>query len=171
MHPIVRLASETISACVHGNRTPEPPVALPSELPARAGAFVTIHAHGRLRGCIGTIEPTQDSLADEVIYNAVSAATRDPRFPPVAPEEVRGLEVKVDVLTAPEQIDGIDQLDPRRYGVIVQSKRSPWKRGLLLPDLAGVDTVERQVEIARQKARLASSEPVQLFRFSVRRYS
>ncbi len=171
MHPLVKLAQETIEMYVREGRMPEPPEELTPEMQRRAGSFVSLHAHGRLRGCIGTIEPAQDNLAKEVIRNAVSAATRDPRFPPVAPDELAELNIKVDVLTEPEPVQSLDELDPKRYGVIVQSKRSPRKRGLLLPDLEGVDTVEYQVEIARRKAWLDADEPVQLYRFRVERYT
>jgi uncharacterized protein (TIGR00296 family) len=107
-------------------------------------------------------------VAQEVIQNAVSAATRDPRFPPVQPEELEGLDIKVDVLTEPEPIDSMDQLDPKRYGVIVESG---WRRGLLLPDLEGVDTVEEQVDIAMRKAGIRPGEPIKLYRFEVKRYT
>ena len=134
-----------------------------------AGTFVSLHdSRGNLRGCIGTIEPQQPTVAQEVIQNAISAATRDPRFPPVQPEELEGLDIKVDVLTEPEPIDSMDQLDPKRYGVIVESD---WRRGLLLPDLEGVDTVEYQVDIAMRKAGIRPDEPVQLYRFEVKRYT
>jgi len=171
MHPLVKLAKETIEMYVREGRTPKPPQPLPPEMQRRAGTFVSIHKHGQLRGCIGTIEPTQENVAEEVIHNAVSAATRDPRFPPVTPDELSDLEIKVDVLTEPEPVQSLDELDPKRYGVIVQSKRNPWQRGLLLPDLEGVDSVEYQVEIARRKAWLRPDEPVQLYRFAVERYS
>jgi len=135
----------------------------------RAGTFVSLHdSQGNLRGCIGTIEPRQPTVAQEVIQNAISAATRDPRFLPVQPEELEGLDVKVDVLTEPEPIDSMDQLDPKRYGVIVESD---WRRGLLLPDLEGVDTVEYQVDIAMRKAGIRPGEPMQLYRFEVIRYT
>jgi AmmeMemoRadiSam system protein A len=139
----------------------------------RAGTFVTIHLHGRLRGCIGTIEPTCDNLAEEVIRNAVAAATRDPRFPPVRQHEVAELSIKVDVLGQPELIGSLDELDPVRYGLIVQSASQPWKRGLLLPDLAGIDTVEKQVQWTREhKAGITDpNEPVEMYRFEVHRYS
>ena len=145
-----------------------PPEDLPPEMEKRAGTFVSLHEHGMLRGCIGTIEPAQASVAQEVIQNAISAATRDPRFPPVRPEELADLDIKVDVLGEPELVESMDELDPRRYGVIVESG---WKRSLLLPDLEGVDTAERQVEIARRKAWIGPDEPIQLYRFEVKRYT
>ncbi|MDH7487373.1 MAG: AmmeMemoRadiSam system protein A [Anaerolineae bacterium] len=173
MHPLVKLAKETIELYVRERRTPRPPQPLPPEMQRRAGTFVSIHEHGQLRGCIGTIEPTQDNVAEEVIQNAVNAATRDPRFPPVRPEELDDLEIKVDVLSEPEPVSGPEELDPKRYGLIVQSKRNPWKRGLLLPDLEGIDTVEKQLYWTRvHKAGIRDpEEPVQLYRFAVERYS
>ncbi len=134
---------------------------------SRAGAFVSIHEHGRLRGCIGTILPTADCLAEEIIRNAVSAAVRDPRFDPIRPAELPYLEINVDVLTAPEPVNSAMDLDAKRYGVIVRRDR---RQGLLLPDLEGVDTVEQQIAIARQKAGIGPREEVQLERFEVIRH-
>ncbi len=168
-HPLVELARKTIENYVREKRTIEPPEELVPEMQGRAGAFVSLHdRRGNLRGCIGTIEPQRPTLAQEVIQNAISAATRDPRFPPVQPEELEDLDVKVDVLTEPEPIDSMDQLDPKRYGVIVESG---WRRGLLLPDLEGVDTVEYQVDIAMRKAGIRPGESMQLYRFEVKRYT
>jgi AmmeMemoRadiSam system protein A len=128
---------------------------------------VSIHKQGRLRGCIGTISPTRDSLAEEIIHNAVSAASRDPRFDPIRPDELKWLEINVDVLGEPEDIASEAELDVKRYGVIV---RRGHRRGLLLPDLEGVDTVEQQVSIAAQKAGLYSLDGVKFERFQVTRY-
>ncbi|MGI6221303.1 MAG: AmmeMemoRadiSam system protein A [Coriobacteriales bacterium] len=136
-------------------------------LKSRAGAFVSIHEHGRLRGCIGTIAPTQPTLADEIVENAVSASTRDPRFEPIAPDELPDLEINVDVLGESEAIDGLDELDPKRYGVIVTAGG---RRGLLLPDLEGIDTPEEQVEIALRKAGIKPSEFFEMERFEVTRF-
>ena len=173
MHPLVKLAKETIKMYVREGHTPEPPAELPPEMQRRAGSFVSIHKHGMLRGCIGTIEPTQKHVAEEVIHNAVSAATHDPRFPPLRPDELDDLDIKVDVLTEPEPISGPEELDPKRYGLIVQSKCNPWQRGLLLPDLEGIDTIEKQVYWTRvHKAGITDpNEPVQLYRFRVERYT
>jgi AmmeMemoRadiSam system protein A len=133
----------------------------------RAGAFVSIHKNGRLRGCIGTIAPTKDNVALEIIENGISAATRDPRFSPIAPEELKELEINVDVLGRPQDISSIDELDVKRYGVIVSSGM---KRGLLLPDLEGVDTVEEQVAIAMQKGGITEDDDIRLQRFEVIRH-
>ena len=144
------------------------PEGLPPELlRRRAGAFVSVHKQGRLRGCIGTIGPTEPSLALEIIRNAVSAAARDPRFEPIRPEELPWLEISVDVLGEAEKISSEAELDVKRYGVIVSCGS---RRGLLLPDLEGVDTVEEQVAIARQKAGIRPEERVSLQRFEVVRH-
>ncbi|MBR0119928.1 MAG: AmmeMemoRadiSam system protein A, partial [Eubacterium sp.] len=121
----------------------------------RAGAFVSIHKEGKLRGCIGTISATQDCIADEIIENAISASTRDPRFDPIEEDELDALEISVDVLGEAEAIMSPAELDVKRYGVIVTKNR---RRGLLLPNLDGVDTVEEQLSIAKQKAGLAPDE-------------
>lgn len=140
---------------------------IPIELSGQAGVFVSLKKGGQLRGCIGTFMPTQPTVAQEIIRNAVSAATEDPRFPPVSLNELSALEVSVDVLGEPEKVLSTDELDPIRYGVIVKSGR---RTGLLLPDLEGVNTVEYQVSIARQKAGIRQDEPVDLYRFVVTRY-
>jgi len=170
MHPLVQLAKETIENYVRHGKTIQPPKELTPEMEKRAGTFVSIHKHGMLRGCIGTIEPTQANVAQEVIQNAISAATRDPRFPPITPDELADLDIKVDVLGEPEPVESMEELDPKRYGVIVKSARD-WRKGLLLPDLEGVDTVEQQVDIARRKAGIRPNEPIKLYRFEVVRYT
>ena len=129
--------------------------------------FVSIHKDGRLRGCIGTILPVYGSVAEEIIHNAVSASTRDPRFDPVRPEELDKLEINVDVLTEPERIESKAQLDVKRYGVIVSSGS---RRGLLLPDLDGVDTVDEQVAIAMKKGGISARDKITLERFEVIRH-
>ena len=167
--PWVRLARQTVERYVRSHQTPAMPDGLPAELTGtRAGAFVSIHKQGRLRGCIGTIAPTQSCLAEEIVQNAVSAASRDPRFDPIRPEELEWLEISVDVLGAPEDVASEAELDVKRYGVIVSRGM---RRGLLLPDLDGVDTVEQQVDIARRKAGIGPDEPVKLQRFEVVRHT
>ena len=133
----------------------------------RAGAFVSIHEHGMLRGCIGTILPVQSSLAEEIIENAISASTRDPRFDPITTSEIPYLDINVDVLSEPEPIHSRDELDVKRYGVIVSCGS---RRGLLLPDLEGVDTVDEQVSIAMKKGGIRESDDYQLERFEVVRH-
>jgi AmmeMemoRadiSam system protein A len=168
MHPLVKLAKETIELYVRErkvlNMRDED---LTQEMKDRAGVFVSLKVRGDLRGCIGTFEPCERDIANEVIRNAISSATCDPRFSPVRPEELESLEYSVDVLTAPEQVNSLPDLDPKRYGVIV---KAGGRRGLLLPDLEGVDTVDEQVGIAMQKAGIMPGTQVTLFRFEVKRY-
>ena len=165
----VRLARQSLEHYILRRERMAVPDGLPAALTGtRAGAFVSLHKFGKLRGCIGTILPTADSLAREIIDNAVSASTRDPRFDPVRPEELKWLEISVDVLGAPEPIASPAELDVKRYGVIVTNGR---RRGLLLPDLEGVDTVADQIAIARQKAGIGPEEPVELERFEVVRHT
>lgn len=145
---------------------------VPSNTPARllnekAGVFVTIHKNGKLRGCIGTISPTQDSIAKEIITCAIWAATEDYRFSPVRPEELDLLSVHVDVLGPAEKISGPQDLDVKQYGVIVTKGA---RRGLLLPDIDGVDTVTQQISIALQKAGISPDEAYSLERFEVVRH-
>jgi len=172
-HPLVELARHTINVYITEGRRIDTPREIPPEMRQRAGAFVTIHLAGRLRGCIGTIQPVCDNLAEEVIRNAVSAATRDPRFPPIRRDELPDLDIKVDVLSEPERVDSLAELNPARYGLVVQSVSQPWKRGLLLPDLPGIDTVEKQVKWTREhKAGVTDpNEPVDMYRFEVHRYT
>ena len=134
----------------------------------RAGVFVSIHKKDQLRGCIGTIAPTQENLVDEIMYNAVQAATEDDRFYPIRKSELAELVFKVDVLQEIEDIEGPEELDVQKYGVIVQARG---RRGLLLPNLEGINTVEEQISIAKQKAGIKPNEKVQLFRFEVTRYN
>ncbi len=166
--PYVSLALKTIENYVRFGKIIAVPPDVPAELLTRtAGAFVSLHKHGRLRGCIGTIEPTKPNLAEEIIQNAISASTRDPRFTPVQPDELEDLECTVDTLSEPEPVDSLTQLDAKRYGVIVESRG---RRGLLLPDLEGVDTPEEQISICRQKAFIGPNDEVKLYRFEVIRY-
>ncbi len=167
MHPITALAKETVETYVKTGKRPSPPEKLIPEMKQPAGVFVSIHKLGDLRGCIGTFEPQEKNVAREIITNAISSATRDPRFNPVTPDELEYLDYSVDVLTAPEPVADESQLDPKKYGVIVEAG---YRRGLLLPDLEGVDTPEYQINICRQKGGISPNEPVQLYRFEVKRY-
>ena len=164
----VRLARETIEQYVSIRKRYDVPEWATAEMTEhRAGVFVSIHKDGRLRGCIGTILPVYGSVAEEIIHNAISASTRDPRFDPIRPDELDRLEINVDVLTTPEKIESKDELDVKRYGVIVSSGG---KRGLLLPDLDGVDTVDEQVDIAMRKGGISPREKITLERFEVIRH-
>jgi AmmeMemoRadiSam system protein A len=166
-----RLARQTVETFIRERRVPHaPPLSAASPLSYPAACFVSIKTeHGELRGCIGTIEPTQTALVEELIANAVSAATRDPRFLPVTPSELPHLRFSVDVLSAPEPTR-LEDLDPATYGVIV-TDGAERRRGLLLPAIEGVETVEQQVSIAAHKAGLRPDARLKLYRFRVQRFS
>lgn len=164
----VQLARKTIESYVRTGEILDVPEGLPEEMYRdRAGAFVSIKKDGSLRGCIGTIKATQTSIAMEIINNAVSASARDYRFSPIEPEELEKLIISVDILGECEKIDSPAQLDVKRYGVIVTKGR---KRGLLLPNLDGVDTIEEQIAIAKRKAGIGEEEEAGLERFEVIRH-
>ncbi len=166
--PYVHLARHSLETYVITGKEAGLPDGLPEEmLKKQAGVFVSLKKHGSLRGCIGTIAPVTDCIAREILRNAVSAGEEDPRFPPVTEEELEELVYSVDVLAPAEPIASMEELDVKRYGVIVTSGR---KRGLLLPNLEGIDTVERQVAIARKKAGIYDNEKVSLERFEVVRH-
>lgn len=166
--PYVALARQTLETYVRHNRKISVPDGLPAEmLDKRSGVFVSIKKHGRLRGCIGTISPFRRNIAMEIIENAISSGTQDPRFDPVGEDELDSLVYSVDVLMEPEPIESIKQLDVLRYGVIVRSGR---RSGLLLPNLEGVDTPEYQVDIALQKAGIRQDEKYSMERFEVVRH-
>ena len=167
--PLVALARESVEHYVKTGK----PLARPDDLPAQmtceaAGVFVSLHKHGELRGCIGTIEAVQPCIADEIIANGISACSRDPRFAPVREDELDALSYSVDVLGKAEAVASADQLDPARFGVIVTKGL---RRGLLLPDLEGVDTVDFQLAIAKRKASIEPRDTdVRLERFEVVRH-
>src|SRR5512141_2244355 len=168
MHPLVKLAKNAIEMYIREGKVLQVREEdLTPEMKEHAGVFVCLKVRGMLRGCIGSFQPTESDVAHEVVQNAISAATQDPRFQMVRENELDTLEYSVDVLTPPERIHDSRELDPRRYGVIV---RSGGRRGLLLPDLEGVDTVEYQISIAMQKAGIPPGTPVELSRFEVKRY-
>lgn len=163
----VQIARKTIEVYIREKRIPGI-----DEVPAfgeqPAGCFVSIHAGGALRGCIGTILPTKETIPAEIIRNAVSASTEDPRFDAVRAEELDSLEISVDILSEPEPVTSPDELDPKRYGVIVTCGI---RRGLLLPDLDGVETVNDQLAIARRKCAIGPDDQCSLQRFTVTRYT
>jgi len=166
---IPALARRTIETFVNTGTIIDTPGDSPDFFNARAACFVSIKTRdGELRGCIGTVEPAKKTLAAEIIYNAVGAATRDPRFSPVSADELANLKYSVDVLSEPEPCT-LNDLDPEIYGVIVESE-SGYPRGLLLPNLQGVDTARQQVEIAARKAGLDPNGNLRLFRFRADRY-
>ena len=157
-------ARACIESAVRGTAPPQTPAGTP--FTARAACFVSIKKQGDLRGCIGTLAPSEPDLGQEIAHNAYSAANKDPRFAPVTEAELAELTYSVDVLSAPQPCD-LDDLDPSRYGVIVTAD---WRRGVLLPGLPGIEDVVRQVGIALQKAGIMPGEPFDLERFTVRRY-
>lgn len=164
----VQLARKTIEEYVRTGKKIKVPDGLPQEMQDhRAGVFVSVKKEGRLRGCIGTIQAVRRNIADEIIENAISAAVHDPRFSPIEPEELDKLTISVDVLGDTEKIASPDMLDVKRYGVVVTKG---YKRGLLLPNLEGVDTVEEQIAIAKQKAGIGEHEEAGLERFEVVRH-
>ena len=167
MHGLVDLARKSVEEYVRRKKIVSLPGPLPPEMAEKAGVFVCLKKDGQLRGCIGTFQPCCDNIALETIRNAVCAATQDPRFPSVSEDELGSLSYSVDVLSAPEKVHDKSELDPRKFGVIVAAGQ---RRGLLLPDLEGVDSAEEQLRIARMKAGISPHEDVEIFRFSVKRY-
>jgi AmmeMemoRadiSam system protein A/AmmeMemoRadiSam system protein B len=166
---LAALAREAVETFVHTGDQTSPPLDIRGLLAARAPCFVSLKTlTGDLRGCMGTIEPVKDTLAQEIIANAISAATHDPRFPPVRDEELSNLRYSVDVLL-PSEPAVMDELDPLIYGVIVEDE-SGSRRGLLLPDIPGVESAEEQVEIAARKAGIPRGAPLKLSRFKVERF-
>lgn len=163
----VKLARQSLEHYLTRGGYLEEPAGPAGELRGQAGVFVSLKKRGQLRGCIGTFGPTQPTIAAEIVHNAVSAGTQDPRFPPVTADELPLIDISVDILSAPERVDSLDDLDSKKYGVIVRRGR---RSGLLLPDLEGVDTVAEQVGIAMQKAGIRPEEEIELYRFSVTRY-
>ncbi len=166
LHP-ADLARKVLEYYLREGRMPRLPEPLPPEYETRAGVFVSLKKSGQLRGCIGTFEPVRDNLAEEIAANVVSAAVRDPRFPPVTRGELPELDLSVDILGRIEKVDSEEEFDPRDYGIMV--RKGP-RTGLLLPDLEGVDTVEQQVDIACRKAGIAPGEKPELYRFKVTRH-
>ena len=166
-HPYVTLAIQSVQHYLeHGVPLPCPEN-LPEDLQEPKGAFVSIKNGMKLRGCIGELTPTHDNLAIEIIQNAVSAASRDPRFSPVSWDELPNLTFSVDVLSPLEKVEDVSKLDCKQFGLTVKSGD---KQGVLLPDLDGVDTVAEQLRICLKKGGIDESEPYEMYRFEVERY-
>lgn len=164
----VSLARKSLESYVINKKRIDKPSKLPNEMiKQKSGVFVSLKINGQLRGCIGTISPTTDCVADEIIQNAISSGLEDPRFKPVSKNELNKLEYSVDVLANPEPIESIEKLDVKKYGVIVSKER---KRGLLLPNLEGVNTPEEQVSIVLKKAGISINENYEMERFEVVRH-
>ena len=154
-------------------------------LTRRAGAFVTILKDGNLRGCIGTYAPTKKNIAEEIVSNAIAAASEDYRFGPITEDELSSLSYEIYILDEPELIIDPKELDPKKFGIVVRSAPSSiptgidvvfsghprFKSGLLLPDLDGVDTVEQQISIACQKAGINPlKENISIYKFRAKKY-
>lgn len=183
---LVKLAKQTVEAYVKEGKIIEPPADLPEEfLKRRAGTFVTIQKNGNLRGCIGTYLPTKENIAQEVIRNAIAAATEDYRFGPIEERELSALSYTVYILSKPELVKNIKELNPKKYGIIVKTipitkpngtdvvfnGHLSYKSGLLLPDLEGIDTIEKQISIACQKAGIdLRREKIIIYKFTVKKY-
>ncbi|WP_069650771.1 AmmeMemoRadiSam system protein A [Caloranaerobacter ferrireducens] len=164
----VRLARESLEYFIKNGKVMDMPADINNEMIMnKAGVFVSIKKDGKLRGCIGTIAPTEENIAKEIIRNAIKAGTEDPRFYPVEEDELERLKYSVDIIKEPEEIDTIEKLDIKKYGVIV---RKGYKMGVLLPDLEGVDSPEEQVLIALRKAGIRPDEGYILERFEVIRH-
>ena len=164
------LARLSVESFVVDGTIVSPPYDLPGVLGDRAGVFVTLRtSDGQLRGCIGTTEPARPTVAEEVIQNAISAATRDPRFDPVAPHELPRMVYGVDVLSPPERVYGLEDLDPERYGMIIETLDGR-RRSLLLPRIQGIKTVEEQWQAVHLKAGIEVGTPVRIERFTVTRF-
>ncbi len=163
----VRIARESLETYIKEGNQITPPVDIPEEFKGNAGVFVSLKKEGNLRGCIGTVEAVWPTVMEEIIHNAVSAGTRDPRFSRISSEELNELEYSVDILQPAEPVQDISKLDPKKYGVIVESGS---KSGLLLPNLDGVETPEKQIVIALNKANISQKEDYKIKRFEVKRY-
>ena len=166
----VKLAKNTVEAYIKTNKIPPLPKKLPQEMiKKKTGAFVSIHKKdGSLRGCIGTFLPTRPNIALEIITNTISSATQDPRFPPITEKELSDLVYSVDILSKPKTISNRKAIDPKKYGLIVSTPDG--RRGLLLPNIPGVDTPEQQIKICCQKAGIEPKEKVKLETFIVERH-
>lgn len=165
--PYVRLAKEAVEEFVKNKSVPDITNVDEELLNNKAGVFVSLKKDGELRGCIGTTEATTENIAKEIIQNAESSCSKDPRFPAVTENELDDIHYSVDVLAESEPVTSLDELDVKKYGVIVSNG---YRRGLLLPDLEGVDTVDEQLRIAMYKAGIDLDEPIMVERFEVIRH-
>ncbi len=185
MNQYSSLAKKAVEVYLKEGRMISAPENLTKEFFRKAGVFVTIENQGKLRGCIGTYLPTKENIAQEIIHNAIAAATEDYRFSPIQKQELPELSYTVYVLNKPEQIKSTKELDPKKYGILVKSQsfspgsdvifepalRTHFKSGLLLPDLEGVDTVEKQISIACQKGNInPDTEKIIIYKFTVEKF-
>ncbi len=168
MHPYVALARKAIEEYITHRKVLASPGKVPDDMKGKNGVFVCLKRGNDLRGCVGTFLPTSENLYEEIVKNAVAAATEDPRFYPLLETDLEGLQYSVDVLSRLEPVTDLGELDPKKYGIIVIKGA---RRGLLLPDLEGVDTVEEQLRITKMKAGIDPvDKDIEIFRFSVQRY-
>lgn len=169
MHPFVALAKKAVEEYVRNGEVLAPPTEISADMHRRAGVFICLKIAGQLRGCIGTFQPCRNNLYEEIVHNAISAAVSDPRFSLVSPDELADIVYTVDILSEPQRISDISELNPKIYGIIV-SKGS--RRGLLLPDLEGIDTVEKQLRTTKMKAGINPHDTdVEIYRFIVERHT
>jgi len=168
VHPYVKLAKEAVEQYVRHRKPLCPDKDLSPEMQRKAGVFICLKKRGDLRGCIGTFSPVTENVYLEIVRNAVSAAMEDPRFYAVDEQELGDMEYTVDVLSEPEKVESVSELDPKKYGIIVVKG---FQKGLLLPDLEGVDTAEDQLRITKMKAGIDRADgDVEIYRFTVERY-
>lgn len=168
MHPFIALAYQAIKTFLETGQVISAPDPLPENMVEPGAVFVSLYsADSKLRGCRGTILPTEPNLAEAIIKTAISSAIDDPRFPPMILAEVPGLIIKIDKLSPLEPVSDINSLDEKVYGVLIQSGQ---RRAVLLPNIAAVESVSHQLELVRRKANLSPDEPAELYRFTVTRY-
>lgn len=171
-HPLVRLAKKAVENYIKNRKIISPSSDLPKEfLGKKAGIFITIEKKGELRGCVGTFLPTKENIAKEVIKNAIASATKDNRFLPISKEELPYLSYTVYILSPPQLIKDLKDLNPKKYGILIKSMDFPSKSALLLPNLRGIDTIEKQIFIACQKGGIDfKREKILIFRFTAQKY-
>ncbi len=171
MNPYSALAREALKTYLETGEISKPPPDLPKEMVAKkAGVFVTIERGEELRGCIGTFLPVYSNIVKEIIKNAIAAGTRDNRFLPITISEIPDLSFTVSILSEPKKVEGLEDLDPKKYGVIVKGE-STNRRGLLLPDLPGINTPDKQVTICLQKGGInPEEEKISFYRFTVKKH-
>ena len=166
-HPLVTLATRSVKHHLEKSQILPCPDPLPEEMKIQAGTFVSIKKNRLLRGCIGTIQPQYANLAEEIIQNAIKAASEDPRFPPIEKKELQELTISVDVLNPPEKIKRFQFLNVKRYGLIVRNKS---RQGLLLPNLENIRTVDQQLKVCLKKGGIKNTDSYEMFRFEVKRF-
>jgi len=170
MNPYLKLAKTALETFIKEGKIITPPKNLPKNFfQEKSGAFVSIHKGKQLRGCIGTYLPTKDNLAEEIIFNAISAS-QDPRFLPIQEEELSDLSYEVYVLEEPKLVKNLNELNPKKFGILIKSLSS-FRSGLLLPGLKGINSPEQQIFFACQKAGIdPQKEKILIYKFSAKKY-